>query len=305
MAVNDFARWNLLREISCNRQTGTLVMQLGQRYVSWCFLEGNLGWIHSTTPEYTLTQFLLQHRKLEKPRLDEARTKLDDSLSLGASLMKEGAATTSMLQDWTAQHATWLAPLLLQTSVHLFWADRLLPVKPEFVHHPGVPFSCVLLGCDRNSVEIRTAFQFLDEMPRIYRVHDPEGLTAWMNVNERRLIPYLLRCDPIEHILCDPELDRLTCCRALFLLWISGRLNRVTKAPVEQQGASTSWLERARQVPPDWIIPLAIGMLLGVILRPAPEPPPATTPASIQQPALPPAAWAAPPPTHQTSHDSE
>lgn len=283
MAVNNFSRWNLIRDVTCNRRSGTLVLQLGQRYISWSFLEGNLAWITSTAPEYTMTQFLLHHQKVEKEVLERARLRVDDTISLGALLMKEGAANTAMLQEWTAQHAAWLCPFLVQTSVHLYWADRLMPVKPEFVHHSGIPLSRILLACDRNSIEVRTAFQFLEEMPDLYRVLDPDTLPPWLPGAERRLVPYLKRRDGLERMMADPELDRLTCCRTLFLLWIAGRIHPVM--PVAREAvASPSWLDRARTVPPDWIIPLVVGLLLGVLLRPAPPPPaPPSTPATHHQ----------------------
>lgn len=302
MAINSFARWSLIRDVTCNRKSGTLVLQMGQRYVSWSFVDGNLTWIHSTAQEYTLTQFLLQNQLLDARLLDRVGHKITDATSLGALLMKEGIAGTGTIQEWTARHAESLCPLLVQSTVHLFWADRLLPVKQDFVHHAGIPLPRILLSCDRSLVEVRTAFQFMEEMPAAYRALDVDSLHDSLQGSERRLVPYLRRAEPLRKMLADPELDRLTCCRALFLLWIAGRLNPVsTSIPQQAEGAPT-WMDRARAIPPDWIIPLVVGVLLGVLLRPAPDPPP-PSPTALHQQSLPSPAWHSPAPNRENNDE--
>ena len=269
MAVDRHTRWDLLHDITFNRKTGTLVLQLGQQYVSWVLQEGNLTWISSTHPEYTMTQFLMQNRILEPAVLLAARSGITDSRSLGAVLFREGAADTRLLREWTIGYAAWLSPILLQRSTHIYWADRLPAPKTDFVHLPGVPLSRILMMSERESLEARSAFEFCEQFPDNYRVLDPNSLGAQLAGIERRLVAYLKRRDGLRLMYADPELDRLTCCRTLLILWIAGRLYPAPPHEPFPEAPATRWIERTRSIPPDWVIPLAVGMLLGILLSPS------------------------------------
>lgn len=295
MVVNSPSRWNMIREINRSRRSGTLVVQLGQKYISWTIQAGRLGWISSNHRDYSMTEFLLQNQHIPAQVLHKARSGVTESRSLGAVLVREGVADPDTVRRWTSEHAAMLCPFLLQSGVHVFWADRTLPPKPDFILHQGVPLSRILLGCERTSVEIRAAFHFQEEMPLTYRIDEMETVDALLSVSERRLVPYLKRGDPLHAILADPELDRLTCCRALFLLWIAGLLRPVSKPVLPEAAAAApvnSWMDRIRSVPPDWVIPLVVGILLGTLFSPSAEPPaPAEPPVHRLSPMFQGPAW--------------
>lgn len=283
MALMDFARWNLLRDVICRRKSGTLVIQLGKTYIFWVLREGTLLRVSSSHEDFTLTSFLRQQNFLNRDIVERASAGVSETRSLGSLLCRNGAADAESLKQWIARHAGWLCPYLLQSSAHLFWTDRVNACKSEFVHHDGISLSEILLACDRSFIETRSAFQMPEEMPKPYRLENVEMLGLLLEAPERRMLSYLKRGDGIDAMYMDPDLDRLTICRVLFLLWISGkllpaRIPAVSASETEPQ----PWMSRVRSIPPDWFIPLTVGILLGLLLSPPASRPSPASP--VQQP---------------------
>lgn len=285
------ARWKMIRDIICNRKSGTLILQMGRHYIHFVIEEANLAFVSSTFPEFTFSHFLIQNANMDSNVVLEAESQVTDGRSLGAVLVQNSQLTAEEVQTLLRQHWYNLSHYLVQTNAHAFWSNRVMRQKAQMID-ADLPLAHLLLRCERSSIEIHTALRFLETMPERCKVADLESVEEALEGIERRILPYLRAGTTLQDILKDPELDRITCYRILFQLWLSGYLqDGHRKRQAQHLEKSHRVMERIRSLPPDWIIPLAIGALIGVLLAPNPMPssPPVEEPPKVEKPWDPPA----------------
>jgi hypothetical protein len=271
------ARWRMIREIISSKKSGTLILQMGPHYIHFVLEEGNLIFVSSTYPEFTFSFFLIQNLQMDSGVVLQAESEVTDVRSLGAVLAQNHHWTTDALRDMLQQHWLNLGYFLLQSNTHAFWSNRMLRQKTQMIN-ADLPLSNLLLRCERNSIEVQSALRFLETVPERCKVIHLEPVEEVLRGVERRILPYLKAGSTLNDILKDPEMDRMTCYRILFQLWVSGYLQDGTRRPKADPIVRRGQLiDRIRSLPPDWIIPLAVGMLLGVLLAPH-EPLPSTPP---------------------------
>lgn len=284
------ARWRMIRDVIHSKKSGTLILQMGRHYIHFVVEEGNLAFVSSTFPEFTFSYFLIQSLEIDSRLVLEAQSEVTDVRSLGTVLVQNHRLAADQVRQLLQQHWLNLAHHLIQSNSHAFWSGRLMRQKTQMID-AGLPLSKLLLSCERNSIEIQSALRFLESIPERCKVSDLEPIEEVLQGVERRILPYLRAGTTLQEILKDPELDRMTCYRILFQLWISGHLqDGLRKRKSEPIMKPQHLFDRIRSLPPDWIIPLAIGMLLGVLLAPdPPEPPPSDQSHTIEKPWGPPA----------------
>jgi hypothetical protein len=142
-------------------------------------------------------------------------------------------------------------------------------------------------------LEIRNAVAFSEFALGQYRVREFELVERALKTEEKRMLQYLKSSASLTEILSDPELDRITCYRVLFLLWLSGYIQEIKPRTVEDgSDVSSSILNKLRSLPVEWIIPLTLGILLGVIFAPVSAPDPVSSTPCNQPAPIPP--WSQP-----------
>lgn len=285
------ARWKMIRDIICNRKSGTLILQMGRHYIHFVIEDANLAFVSSTFPEFTFSHFLIQNANMDPNLVLEAESQVTDVRSLGAVLAQDSRLSVEEVQALLRQHWYNLSHYLVQTNTHAFWSNRLMRQKAQMIN-ADLPLAHLLLRCERSSIEIHTALRFLETIPERCKVADLESVEEALEGIERRILPYLRAGTTLQDILKDPELDRITCYRILFQLWLSGYLqDGHRKRQIKRLEKSHGIMERIRSLPPDWIIPLAIGALIGVVLAPNPMPisRPVEEPSKVEKPWDPPA----------------
>jgi hypothetical protein len=272
MAIEALSRWQMIREIIIENRSGTLIAQLGKHFLHWMVAEGKLVCISSTLPEYSLTQFLLQKAAPSRSDLLRAQGLIHHQRSLGSALLDAKILSAQELSELLKQHWRSLSFHLLQGSTHLFWSDRCTEFKHHFVR-TGVPLQEILLAVDRTFIDTRAAIRFAQNMPAHYRIVNWLNVEKFFQESETRMVNYLKNCSTLPTILKDPELDKMTCYRVLFLLWVAGALQEPVarrRLPASVQDRSNPFMERLRSLPPDWIFPLIAGALIGALLSSAP-----------------------------------
>jgi len=270
MAIDSHSRWQIIREIICEQKSGTLIVQLGRNFLRWMLNRADVVCISSTLPEFSFTQFLLQDRSIPRENLLAAQSRISGCRSLGASLLQLETIDRDLLAGLLKQHWLSLTFHLLQSTSHLFWSGNETLFKDEFIRL-DIPLSALLLSCERNSLETRTAIRIAQILPSSYHVSNWPQVETALEVRERRIIPYLKAGSSVKEILHDPELDCLCVYRVFFLLWLTGQLQEnqraLTSAPPHE--SHPAW-ERIKSIPPDWIFPLIAGTILGALLTSRP-----------------------------------
>src|SRR5262249_44868224 len=161
---------------------------------------------------------------------------------------------------------------MLQTSRHLLWSDHLNTPKLFSLDAP-IPLSELLLKLDRRAVEVHPAIKLIAELPQRYRLRQAFSSEKSLPKIERCMLPYLQTGADLHFLMAEPDLDRITCYRALFVLWISGELSADPPKTMAVQEKQSNWVFRKiREIPPVWIFPFVAGLLVGPFLAPAPEP---------------------------------
>jgi len=280
MAIETLSRWQMIREITLENRSGTLIAQLGKNFLHWMIANGNVVCISSTLPEFSFTQFLLQKGIPARPELLRAQALIHHQRTLGSALLDAKLLSDEQLNGVLNEHRASLTFLLLQASTHLFWSDRQMERKHHFVRCDE-PLQRIILSADRSFVDTRAAIRFAQNLPAHYRITNWMVMEKFFLDPEKRLLNYLRNNAPLTAMLKDPDLDRMTCYRILFLLWLSGILHEPSIRRVRSSvlpEPRISLLNRARNLPPDWIFPLIGGVLIGALLSPAPAKSAATPP---------------------------
>ncbi|PWT90339.1 MAG: hypothetical protein C5B54_07360 [Acidobacteria bacterium] len=276
MAVS-FSRWHLFREIVCNAKSGTLVAQIGPNYQYWSIEKGIISCVSSTMPEHTFQEFLIRNGSITTSKLRLAFSNVDEKTSLGAALFQKKIVESKDVEKLLREHWISTSETLFSSAAHIFWSDHSRSRKANETE-ASIPFFQLLLSCDRSCVEIRSAAEFAAEFPRRYQVVQLPMAVECLHPLERKVVGYLKRGASLDEILTEPDLDRITCYRVLFLLWLSGFLHEVRP---QQKTASVESPRRTfgqyiRRIPPEWAVPFVVGVLLGLLLAPDPPQLPAT-----------------------------
>jgi hypothetical protein len=267
------ARWKMIRDIISCRKSGTLILQMGRHYIHFVIEEGILVFVSSTLPEFTFSYFLIQNAELDARLVVESESQVSENRSLGTVLVQCSHLPAEEVRHLLRRHWHNLAHHLMQSNAHAFWSNRVMRQKPQMID-ANLPLSQLLLRCERSSIEVQIALRFLEIVPERCKVADLESVEEALQGIERRILPYLRAGTTLEDILKDPELDRMTCYRILFQLWVAGYLqDGYRKRSPDQIKPQRQLLQRIRSLPPDWIIPLAMGALIGVLLAPTPDAP--------------------------------
>lgn len=292
MALTSFARWELIREIIAARRTGRIVVQIGRQYLHWSIATGRLQSVSATLPDHSFAEYLSRSAMLEAGSLESARKQVNDRRTLGSVLVRNSLLTVPELKKAYFDYCLSLTPCLLQSDNNLLWSACPPPVKSESVDL-SVPLWQLFVAAGREHLEIHAAVEFAQRFPQSYRLNGQTVLAERLKHPETRVLDYLIRGARLSDILADPDLDRMTCYRFAFLLWLSGFL-QPTKLPkkttpqllAEQEPGSSGSL-----VEPAWVIALIVGMMLGLLFAPhhAPPPAPAVAQPEIRRPPDPPA----------------
>jgi hypothetical protein len=288
MALEVLPRWEMIRELSYFRKSGTLTAQLGKNYLYWTIRHGDVICFSSTSADYSFTRFLYESSSMEQEKITWAQSLINETRSLGLAVVQKNFLEPDILRNLLKEHCFAHAHFLMETSTHLFYSPRLTQLKPQMVQLE-LSLSEVLLQSERNSLEIRSAVEFAEQVLGAYRVCEFEIVEKALKVEERRMLRYLKNSSSLAEILSDPELDRLTCYRVLFLLWVAGYIQQIHPKPEKEETTpQEKLLSLLRSVPAEWIIPFAIGLLVGVLFAPSPAPDPAASNPCKSVPAIPP-----------------
>ena len=287
MALEVLSRWEMIRELSYFRKSGTLTAQLGRNYLYWTIKHGDVICFSSSSADYSFTRFLYEKSSIEQDKITWAQSLINETRSLGLAVVQKKFLEPDTLRDLLKEHCFTHAHFLMETSTHLFYSPRLGQLKPQMIQIE-LSLSEVLLQSERTSLEIRSAVEFAEQVLDTYRVCEFEVVEKALKAEERRMLHYLKNSASLPEILSDPELDRLTCYRVLFLLWVAGYIQEIRPKPEKEDiTVESKLLSLLRSIPAEWIIPFAIGTLLGVLF--APDSKPNQSPNPCQQvPAIPP-----------------
>ena len=281
MAIEALSRWQMIRSVILEKKSGTLIAQLGRNFLYWIVQEGSLVCVSSTLPDCSFTQFLLAKKTFEKERILRAQTLINERRSLGSVLLSQGIIGEEELHRLLREHWASLTFQLLQSSTHLFWSSRQSAIKVEFAA-VDLPLAELIFTAERSGVEIRTAIRFSQTMPSSYRIANWKLVESGLLRVEQRMLHYLRNAAPLSIMLKDPDLDHVTCYKVLFLLWLSGSLmepRQIRSIPLRKSTERQMW-SRLGSIPPEWIFPLVIGVIIGVLLTPS-----APSPARVAHPA--------------------
>ena len=285
MALEALSRWEMIRELSYFKKSGTLTAQLGRSYLHWTVKHGDLVCFSSTSADYSFTRFLYDNSVVDPEKLTWAQSFITESRTLGLAVVQKNLIEPDSLRNLLKEHCYANAHLLMHSGTHLFFSSQLASLKPQMIPIE-LPLSEILLQTDRASLEIRSAVAFSEQVLRQYRVCEFEVVEHALRPGEKRMLNYLKSSASLAEILSDPELDRMTCYRVLFLLWVAGYIQEIQPRINDTESKLTSSIfTKLRLIPVEWIIPFTLGILLGVIFAPV-APPAAETPCS--QPVAPP-----------------
>jgi hypothetical protein len=274
MALEVLSRWEMIRELSYFRKSGTLTAQLGKNYLYWTIRHGDVICFSSTSADYSFTRFLYEKSSIDQEKITGAQSLINESRCLGLAVVQKNFLEPGILRDLLKEHCFTHAHFLMETSTHLFYSPRLTQLKPHMIQIE-LSLSEVLLQSERSSLEIRSVVEFAEQVLGAYRVCEFEVVEKALKAEERRMLNYLKNSSSLAEILSDPELDRLTCYRVLFLLWVAGYIQEIRpKQEKEETTSQQKLLSLLRSVPGEWIIPFVIGILVGVVFAPDPRPDP-------------------------------
>jgi hypothetical protein len=283
MAVDLFSRWRMIRDITSAKRTGTLILQMGRNYLQWAIQDGKLSFLSSTNPEFYLTRFLLtQKEEVKRDDLLFAESQINETRSLCSVILQLKLLPPEILKKLIREHWSSVSNLLLQSTTRLFWSERVSVPKLHFIDL-SFPFSELILSLERASIEIRSASEFAQELLATYKIHDLGALEPALERTEKRMLHYLKRAASLQEMLLDAELDRITCYRTLFLLWLSGRLYCLPKTNTAVAVKTETLWEKLHSIPAEWILPFVVGILLGLFLAPHPADPVPKAPAARQE----------------------
>ena len=73
MALEVLSRWEMIRELSYFRKSGTLTAQLGPNYLYWTIMHGDVVCFSSTSADYSFTRFLYEKDSIEQEKITTAQ----------------------------------------------------------------------------------------------------------------------------------------------------------------------------------------------------------------------------------------
>jgi hypothetical protein len=277
MAIDVVNRWQLIREVILQKKTGAIVLQTGRNYIHWIVERGKLVCVSSTLPEASLTQAIQQQNITEPAELLRAQAMVDERKPLGAILLQRKLVKEETLQRVIWQHWIACTDFLFEPSMHLFWSMNSPPPKPETVRYDR-GLSEVLLHVNRNTITIPTALRTVQNLKTPYRLAPRLPDVTAFSEEERRIWMHLQSGSGMKEIMRDADVTRISCYKALFLLWVTGHLSDSTVRTVAKVKEATKIA--VHRIPAEWIFPLCAGALIGVLLAPSdpPKPPPKPTP---------------------------
>lgn len=273
MALNQLGQWQIVRQIIAESKTGTLTVRFGRSYQHWILRRGEVTQVSSTLREQSLTHFLRDEFAIHSKYLQAAQNEIDDRQTLGFVLLQHRILTEDELAKLVTRHFVSQVFTLLRTSASLFWSDHASEPKPRTVEI-AVPIRHILLQAERTCIELHPSVRFVEEFPGKYRSFDVSEAQPLLSTEERRVLEYVKSGASFDKILRDPELDRLTCYRTVFLLWLTAHLS--VEQPQNKIAVAKNrihFLHRLQSIPPEWIFPFLVGLLLGILTVPKSAPP--------------------------------
>ena len=292
MAVDSVVRWQLVRDVIVHRKTGVIVVQMGKNYLNWTIENGNLIYVSSTFPEATLTKFIQEKQLTEATTFQTAQMQIDRTQTLGALLIRKHMVEPEDLAQ--ALHAHWISCIdyFFDPAAHLFWSTSGEGTLPE-IFRCDRPLGDVLLYANKNCIAIPTALRVVYELKPPFKVQSQNVNVSSFTEEDQRIWMHLQSGNSLKQILQDESISRIPCYKTLFLLWLTGTISdsrRSISLPATK--VSVSLLQR---IPPEWVIPLCAGALIGALLTPSPAPPIVpSTPAAEQREESPDPTWSPP-----------
>jgi hypothetical protein len=273
MALDSAARWKLIRDITVEKKTGTLVLQAGPRYLSWWIEEGNLICVSSTFEESTFTQLVYEKKLTEAANFSGLQNRIDEGHALGwlllhQKILKEEEFCALLMDHWTS-----CAEALFDPGAHVFWSGTLPVIKHEFIRTDR-PFGEVLILADRNRMAVTSALRIVQQMKEPFRICGENPETGAWSEQERRIWMYLQSGNSLKQMLQDAEIAHIPCYKFLFLLWLCGYISEARPAPKREVVPVKISVGLLEKIPAEWVFPLCAGALIGVILAPSTEPKP-------------------------------
>ena len=283
MALDSVARWQMVHDVIVHKKSGTIVVQTGTNYLNWIVEGGDLVCVSSTFPETSLTQWIADRNAFTPDVVLNAQNDIDASRTLGSILIRHRHLDQEKLGEFLFQHWVFCTSHLFDPAAHVFWSGNPVTLKTEFIRCDR-SFSEVLLSASRDSISIPTALRVIQDLKLPYRVQSIQPDQSRFNEEEKRIWMHLKSGNSLKQMLHDPEITRIPCYKLIFLLWLGGYIadSRKELQPKPLIVTSKTFLEK---IPPEWIIPLCAGTLIGVLLAPAstaPSPPPAAQEQGIE-----------------------
>ena len=244
------------------------MVQWGRSYLHWCLDSGKLVCVTSTLPEHSFTQFILHNAKISQEDLLCVPSLINESKTLGAVLLQRNLVTREDLQQMLFEHWSFLTYFLLLSGSYVFWSPLCKQLKSEFIR-VDVPFSEMMLSCERSSIEVSGAIHLVQKLVGPYRLAGDGKLEGRLDEKEKRVVQYVRAGYCLGEMFRDAELDRMTCYKTLFILWLSGYLKDSScRQTTSTEEGRKSILSRIRSFPRDWIFPLFAGVVIGALLAP-------------------------------------
>ncbi len=269
MAIDTVQRWRTVRDAIALKKSGTLIAQSGRNYIYWKLHRGNLVCVSSNAPEFSLNLFIREKQLVPEVVLLGAQSQVDENRSLGAVLVRQGVLSADDLKNVLKDHWIVCSETLFDPSIHVFWSGEEDPCKPQFVRF-DLPFGEVLLKVARDSITIPTALRAVQFLKQPFKLNVSMVDSSRFNDEEKRILLYLQSGSSLDRIFEDRQITKIPCYKILFILWLCGCLSDTRPVPATPKEVVTmSFLQKMKNMPADWIIPLCAGVLVGVLLAPS------------------------------------
>jgi hypothetical protein len=270
MGIETVSRWQLVRDVIVHKKTGVIVVQTGTNYLNWNIEKGNLVCVSSTFPEASLTSFVQQKKLTESTNFLSVQNHVDNARALGPLLVRHQLLEEAEFRTLLFEHWVSCTNYLLDPSAHLFWSAKIEDRKPEFIRNDRC-FGEVILKAGKNSITVPTALRIVQQLKGPYRIQSQNHPDlSGLNEEERRIWMYLQSGTSLKQMFQDRDISIIPCYKFIFLLWLSGYISDSQKAIHSQKNLQKMGTHFLEKIPPEWVIPLCAGALIGVLLAPAP-----------------------------------
>src|SRR5215510_5862918 len=98
MALEVLSRWEMIRELSYFKKSGTLTAQLGRNYLYWTIKQGDLVCFSSTCADYSFTRFLYEKNTIEQEKITWAQSFISETRSLGLAVVQKHLLEPNILR---------------------------------------------------------------------------------------------------------------------------------------------------------------------------------------------------------------